>query len=149
MTDLDGTERELASRRIGDTEATAVRIRRRYDAPIEDVWEACTVPDRLDRWFLSVTGDLRPGGSFQLHGNAGGEIMECEPPHRLRISWAQLVDVIAGVGVGWEVPLSYTLPLYLAGELADRPASEWYTPTAEHEHAAERLGQVWAALVGE
>ena len=142
------TERAIGRRRIPAGAARTAILRRRYAAPVEDVWEACTVPDRLDRWFLSVTGDLRPGGSFQLHGNAGGEIMECEPPHRLRISWAQLVDVIAGVGVGWEVPLSYTLPLYLAGELPERPASEWYTPTAEHEHAAERLGQVWAALVG-
>lgn len=53
----------------------------------EDVWDAITDPERIRRWFLPVSGDLRPGGNYQLHGNAGGEIRVCEPPRRLLLTW--------------------------------------------------------------
>jgi uncharacterized protein YndB with AHSA1/START domain len=62
-------------------------LRRTYDAPIEDVWDACSDPDRLKRWFSPVSGDLRLGGRFQIEGNAGGEVLRCEPPRLLAVSW--------------------------------------------------------------
>jgi uncharacterized protein YndB with AHSA1/START domain len=65
----------------------AVVLRRGYDAPVEDVWDACTDPERLGRWFLPVSGDLRLGGKYQIEGNAGGEIRRCEPPRLLVVSW--------------------------------------------------------------
>jgi hypothetical protein len=56
MTDVDrtadslpGTHREIGSRRIAAGEAQTIVIRRRCGAPIEDVWDACTNPDRLSR----------------------------------------------------------------------------------------------------
>ena len=30
-----------------------------------------------------ISGDLRLGGRYQLQGNAGGEILVCEPPQHL------------------------------------------------------------------
>ncbi|GAA4929954.1 uncharacterized protein YndB with AHSA1/START domain [Nonomuraea thailandensis] len=62
-------------------------LRRHYDAEVEDVWHACTDADRLSRWFLPISGDLRLGGKYQLEGNAGGEILRCEPPSLLKVSW--------------------------------------------------------------
>jgi uncharacterized protein YndB with AHSA1/START domain len=86
--------RELAEvhRRTGPAtlpagEARAVVLRRSYPAPIDDVWDAITDPDRVARWFLPVTGDLRVGGTYQTKGNAGGEIRQCEPPRLLRLTW--------------------------------------------------------------
>lgn len=79
--------REIESRPQSGPEAFALVLRRRYDAPIEDVWDACTDPERLSRWFVPVTGDLREGGSFQVEGNARGEIRRCAPPRLLRITW--------------------------------------------------------------
>jgi Activator of Hsp90 ATPase homolog 1-like protein len=77
MTDItsliNDTHREIGERRIAGSEVRTVVLRRSYDAPIEDVWDACTDPDRLNRWFLPVTGELRVGGRYQLKGNAGGE----------------------------------------------------------------------------
>jgi uncharacterized protein YndB with AHSA1/START domain len=64
-----------------------VELRRTYDALLPDVWDACTSPDRIRRWFLPVSGDLRPGGSYQLEGNAGGDITACEPPRRMALTW--------------------------------------------------------------
>jgi uncharacterized protein YndB with AHSA1/START domain len=71
-----------------EIEGRTVVLRRRYDAPVADVWSAWTEPERLNRWFLPVTGDLRAGGSFSLQGNASGEVLRCEPPRLLRVTWA-------------------------------------------------------------
>lgn len=90
------THREV--RKASDGTRTLL-IRRRYDSPVDDVWNAFTEPDRLNRWFLPVSGDLRLGGRFQLQGNAGGEILRCDPPHVLRVSW------VIGDGPGSEVEL--------------------------------------------
>jgi uncharacterized protein YndB with AHSA1/START domain len=80
--------REIGRRSIAAGEARTARMRRSFDAPIEDVWDACTDPERLARWFLPVSGDLRLGGSFDIQGNASGEVLGCEPPRRLVLSWA-------------------------------------------------------------
>jgi hypothetical protein len=51
------------------------------------VWDACTNPERIPRWFLPVSGDLRLGGRFQLEGNAGGTIEQCQAPTSLTATW--------------------------------------------------------------
>jgi uncharacterized protein YndB with AHSA1/START domain len=92
---LANAHRELRNSRIPAGELRTVLLRRTYDAPIEDVWEACTDPERIKRWFLPVTGDLRLGGSYQLEGNAGGEIVRCEPPRVLKVTWRSGEDPTA------------------------------------------------------
>jgi uncharacterized protein YndB with AHSA1/START domain len=84
---INAVHRELGQRRIPAGEGRTVGLRRSYDAPIEDVWDAITNPDRINRWFLPITGDLRLGGNYQLKGNAGGEILRCEPPQLLKVTW--------------------------------------------------------------
>jgi uncharacterized protein YndB with AHSA1/START domain len=69
---------------VGDRSVT---ISRDYSADIDDVWDACTNPERIARWFLPVDGDLRLHGRYQLHGNAGGTIVECEPPRYFAATW--------------------------------------------------------------
>ncbi len=64
-----------------------IAMRRSYGADVEDVWDAITDPERIARWFLPVTGEFRVGGRYQTEGNAGGEILRCEPPRLLRVSW--------------------------------------------------------------
>lgn len=64
-----------------------VEIRREYDADPADVWDACTNPGRLARWFSPVSGELRLGGRYAIEGNASGTITECDPPRRLAQDW--------------------------------------------------------------
>lgn len=87
FTELDRTDRVVESAALPAGAAHAVRLRRSCHAPIADVWDACTTPDRLARWFLPVSGDLQQGGNFQLEGHAGGTITTCDPPHRLEVTW--------------------------------------------------------------
>jgi uncharacterized protein YndB with AHSA1/START domain len=76
------TERTVT---LGDD--CTVAIKRTYATTVEDLWDACTNPERIPRWFLPVTGDLRVGGRFQLEGHAGGSIEACDPPNGFRITW--------------------------------------------------------------
>lgn len=67
---INAIDRAIGARTIAAGEARTATIRRSYDADIEDVWDACTNPERLPRWFLPVSGDLRLGGRYQFEGNA-------------------------------------------------------------------------------
>jgi uncharacterized protein YndB with AHSA1/START domain len=87
LDEINAIHREVGRREVSGEEARTVLLRRTYDAAAEDVWDACTTAERIGRWFLPVSGDLRLGGRYQLHGNAGGEILRCEPPKLLRVSW--------------------------------------------------------------
>jgi len=77
---------ELRHRRIPGGEARVAVFRRTYDARVEDVWDACTDPERLRRWYVPVTGDLRVGGSFAQEMMGGGEVLVCEAPTYLKVS---------------------------------------------------------------
>jgi uncharacterized protein YndB with AHSA1/START domain len=85
--EIQAVQREVGTGRIPAGEGRVVRLRRAYDAPIGDVWDALTNPDRIGRWFLPISGDYRVGGRYQFEGNAGGEILACERPNRLRATW--------------------------------------------------------------
>jgi uncharacterized protein YndB with AHSA1/START domain len=84
---IAGTERDVRRRPFGGAERHAAVLRRSYDAPVERLWEALTDPAQVRAWFLPVSGDLREGGSYQFEGNAGGRILECDRPRRVRLEW--------------------------------------------------------------
>jgi uncharacterized protein YndB with AHSA1/START domain len=86
--EIEAVHREVGEGHIPAGVGRAIRLRREYDAPIEDVWDALTNPERISRWFLPISGEYRVGGRYQLEGNAGGEIVACERPHRLKVTWA-------------------------------------------------------------
>jgi uncharacterized protein YndB with AHSA1/START domain len=77
-------------------EIVTVTLERRYLAEVADVWQAITDPERLRRWFLPITGDLRPDGNFQLQGNAGGDILTCEAPRHLQVTFGSETSIVAG-----------------------------------------------------
>jgi uncharacterized protein YndB with AHSA1/START domain len=85
--EINTVRRTVGSRTLEAGEARCVTISRVYDAALDDVWDACTNPERIRRWFLPVSGDLREGGHFQLEGNAGGTIQRCNAPHGFSATW--------------------------------------------------------------
>jgi uncharacterized protein YndB with AHSA1/START domain len=85
--EIEAVHRGVADRTVPAGDAKAVILEREYDAPIEDVWDALTNPERIGRWFLPISGDYRLGGSYQFEGNAGGQIRECDQPNRLKVTW--------------------------------------------------------------
>jgi uncharacterized protein YndB with AHSA1/START domain len=79
--------REVSARSYEGKAARVVSVSRHYHTGPADLWDAITRADRIPRWFLPITGDLKPGGRYQLQGNAGGQILICEPPRHLKITW--------------------------------------------------------------
>jgi uncharacterized protein YndB with AHSA1/START domain len=85
--EINAVARTVGGKKIPAGDGRTVVLRRTYDAPVDDVWDAISTADRIGRWLGPVTGDLRLGGHYQLKDNAGGEVLECEPPRRLKVTW--------------------------------------------------------------
>ena len=85
--EITSNARKVGTRTIDAGEANTVVISRVYDTTVEDLWDACTNPERIPRWFLPITGELKLGGKYQLEGNAGGTVERCDPPHGFDATW--------------------------------------------------------------
>ena len=76
-------------RALDDTRG-AVRVEDVYDTDIDDLWHACTTPERLARWIAEVSGDLRVGGTahavFTSTWNGPVRIDVCDAPHHLLLT---------------------------------------------------------------
>ena len=90
---LSAVERSVSPCERDGRPARAVTLSRDFRTTVEDLWDAVTNPERLPRWFSPVSGDLEAGGRYQLEGNAGGVITECERPSRFALTWEFGEDV--------------------------------------------------------
>ena len=88
---LGAVDRGIRTTDVDGVPSYVQNLSQSYPSPIDDVWEAVTTADRITRWFLPISGDLRLGGRYQLEGNAGGEVLACAPPSddraSFRVSW--------------------------------------------------------------
>jgi uncharacterized protein YndB with AHSA1/START domain len=84
---LGAVERSVASLEREGRPARAVTLSRSYATTVDDLWDAVTNGERLPRWFLPVSGELKLGGRYQLEGSAGGEITACDQPSHLGLTW--------------------------------------------------------------
>ena len=86
-----------------DNHGRTVRFDRHFQAPIDEIWAACTDPDELDHWFAEVSGDLRIGGQAFIDFDNGEHtplvIRECEPPRLLVADWAFGDDALSTLRV--------------------------------------------------
>jgi uncharacterized protein YndB with AHSA1/START domain len=84
---ISSVDRQIGTRTLAAGEARTLTISRVYGTSLEDLWDACTNPERIPRWFLPVSGDLKVGGRFDIEGNASGAIEQCEPPRSFNATW--------------------------------------------------------------
>jgi len=74
-----------------------LEFRRSWPDPIDDVWAALTEPERLARWIGAYEGTRGTGGTGTFfmtqeegeHSGSPMSIVECDPPRRLVVQWAQ------------------------------------------------------------
>jgi uncharacterized protein YndB with AHSA1/START domain len=95
---INAVRRQVGTRQLDAGQGHTVTLSQVYATDVDDLWDACTNPERITRWFLPVHGDLRLGGRFQLEGNAGGTIEACEPPHHFRATW-EFGDAVSWIEV--------------------------------------------------
>jgi uncharacterized protein YndB with AHSA1/START domain len=84
---ISAVERSVGDRVLEAGTARVVTVSQVYDATLEELWDACTSAERIPRWFMPISGDLRLGGRYQLEGNAGGTIERCDPPRSFAATW--------------------------------------------------------------
>ncbi len=84
---LSAVERSVSLLERGGRPAGAVTLRRGFPVTLADLWDAVTNGDRIERWFLPVSGELEPGGRYQLERNAGGVITACERLSHYALTW--------------------------------------------------------------
>ncbi|REJ05006.1 hypothetical protein DY023_12225 [Microbacterium bovistercoris] len=80
----------IGTMRTLDETRGAIRVEDLYDTDVDDLWDACTAPDRLARWIAQVSGDPQPGATVQATFTstwAGAlRIDACEKPHHLLLT---------------------------------------------------------------
>jgi len=125
---------DAVDRAIGTEDDGAIRVQtlaQTYRATLADTWDALTTPDRIRRWFLPISGELKLGGRYQLEGNAGGVVEECTPPDgdsaQFRVTWefgggppTHLTIRLSSLA-----PESTRLDLIFTGKSADLPEEMW------------------------
>jgi uncharacterized protein YndB with AHSA1/START domain len=95
----------------------AVIASRVYDTDAADLWDALTSKERIKRWFAPVSGDFRLGGKYQVEGNAGGTITECERDKKIAVTWefmggmSWVTITLAPEGEGTRLELEHVAPI--------------------------------------
>ncbi|WP_430784432.1 SRPBCC family protein [Actinoplanes sp. G11-F43] len=84
---INEVRRTIGTRVLEAGEARVMTISQAYDTDPDDLWDVVTNPERIQRWFLPVSGDLRVGGRYQFEGNAGGTVTKCDKPRAVGATW--------------------------------------------------------------
>ena len=90
---INAVRRTVGERTLEAGEARVSTISQVYDTAIDDLWDVVTSAERINRWFLPITGELKEGGHYQLTGHAGGTITRCDRPRGFAATWEYGGDV--------------------------------------------------------
>jgi hypothetical protein len=152
------TSREVRSRKISDGPGYSAVIARTYDSSPEEVWDALTTPDRIARFFLPVSGDLKEGGKFQLawvaEGHPAQELiltLTADGKSRTTLELEHVgpgegddaISHVLAVGVGWD-PALVGFGQYLAGEEIDKA---WWMESEEAIEFTKLSVRAWADVL--
>ncbi|WP_102146025.1 SRPBCC family protein [Mycobacterium hubeiense] len=84
---INAVQRKFGTRTIDTGEAYVATISQAYDTDQDDLWDAVTNIERIPRWLMPISGDLKVGGTYQLEGNANGTVLTCDPPKNFTATW--------------------------------------------------------------
>lgn len=89
MTDTPTAQLTAVTRTVTPAKnGNTVALSQTFDAAPEQLWEALTTAERLARWFGTASGDVVPGGRYELpEMETSGRLVEVEPPHHLLLTW--------------------------------------------------------------
>jgi uncharacterized protein YndB with AHSA1/START domain len=150
--DADGVIRQTG-------ETYEVVFTRRIARPIEKVWAALTVPERLADWLANATiePDLRLGARFALHFpthdyRMEGEIVALDPPRLIAWTWPDPNDAAKPASVvrfelaadGAGCVLTLTNSAIVKPDLRN-VAAGWHTHLDGLPGAADAIHMPWSA----
>lgn len=150
-------EQELgAVTREGDT--VSIVFRRRYARPIEKVWAALTVPERIADWFAEAKVErMAAGGTIELYFTGAdyrslARIETYDPPHTIAWTWSEMDGSNASLvrfdlepdGAGTRLTLTHT---GLAVEDSKGVAAGWHAHLEAVEDACDGVFTPWDKLI--
>lgn len=119
---LGTVQRSSSTTTRGGESMRVLEASRTFDAPLEEVWDALTTPERIERWLSPISGDFVVGGRFDIENNASGDILTCDKPRLVQVTWefggdTSWVDAaLSASGDGTSVALKHTAA----------PPQEWW-----------------------
>ncbi|QCB93877.1 SRPBCC family protein [Cellulomonas shaoxiangyii] len=139
------------------SDGVEVRFDRWYPTTPQDLWAAVTEPARVARWLGPLYGDLRVGGAYELRmgddvpgadDTATGEVLVCEPPRALAVTWVFPNETVTRVDVELAVDGAGTLLRLRHTGLADDAArgygGGWHACLDQlDDHVAGRPVRAW------
>ncbi|MCY4516495.1 MAG: SRPBCC family protein [Acidimicrobiaceae bacterium] len=84
---LGAARRSLSTTSRDGQQMWVVTISRTFGVAPEELWDALTVPERIQIWLGPTSGDFRVGGRFDIEGNASGDIVACDKPRLISVTW--------------------------------------------------------------
>ena len=134
-----------ATMRTLDETRGAVRVEDVYDTDIDDLWAACTTPERLARWIAKVSGGLHEGETIHavFTSTWSGEVRidSCEAPHHLLLTTEPGTDD-EGQLEAWLAPVGSQTKLVV--EERGLPIGSMHFPGAGWQVHLEDLGRALA-----
>jgi len=122
--------KQATLQRTGDR--PILRFERHLDRPIEAVWAAVTEPEQLKTWFPTriQIDEWKVGATLTHHFDdhdiepLPGEVLECDPPHRLSFTWG--TDTISfSLAPASDGGTTFVLTEELGASIAARNAAGW------------------------
>ena len=113
-------------------ERPILRFERHLARPIDDVWRAVTEPEQMKSWFPTriEIAEWKVGAKLTHHFDdhdidpLPGEVVECDPPHRLAFTWG--TDTIGfSLTPAADGGTTFVLTEELGASIAARNAAGW------------------------
>ena len=137
----------------GSDGGSIVSFERRIDRPIDKVWAALTIPERVADWLAPAEIDLAVGGRYELRFRGSNDVMigvitRIEPPRLLELTWREsgcpgsvLEWRLAPDGDGCRLNLTHTFP----ADVKDIPGfvSGWHQHLDGMDAACNGAATAW------
>lgn len=139
-------------------ETVTLIFRRRFARPVEKVWAALTVPERISDWFAEARVDrLEPGGTIQLYFTGAdyrslARIEVLDPPRTIAWTWSELDGSKASRvrfdlepdGDGCRLTLTHS---ELPADESSGVLSGWHAHLEAVENACDGVFTPWDTLI--
>lgn len=146
---IDAVERGIQTKQVDEVLSYVQTLAQTYPSPIDDVWDAVTSAERIPRWFLPISGDLRLGGTYQLEGNAGGQIRRCDPPKDGQAGYTVTWGMGHGEPALLHIRLTELSPAFTRLELENVAAADSLPEGVWEQFGPSATGLGWdSALLG-
>ncbi len=112
--DIGAVRRLLSATSRDGRQMRVTAVSRTFDVAPGELWDVLATPERVGVWLGPTSGEFRVGGRFDIEDNASGEILTCDKPRLIEVTWEFGGDVswvdatLTPVGDGTDLTIAHT-----------------------------------------